>query len=114
MQRGLQTERIILTAPVTTSAPLNSNTNSEIRFAIPSERELKRARRMSYSSSNDGIRKIAFIGDGVEVSQPTNLPFKPPGLQWQGPVCITSRQLEQHRQEKIGKLHKNFKDANLL
>ena len=112
MQPGLQTERIILTAPATTSAPLKSNIDPEIRFPIPSERELKRARRMSYSSSNEGIRKIAFLGDGVAVSQPNDLPFKPPGLQWKGSPCITNRQLEKQKEERIEKLYKGFKDAN--
>ena len=67
---------------------------------------------MAYSTSNVGIRKIDITCDGVEVSQPTNLPFKPLDLQWQGSLCITNRQLEKQKEERIGKLHKGFKDAN--
>ena len=88
-------------------------TDPQIRFPIPSEKELRRSRRMCKSTSAEGSRTIRFTGDGAEVTQPTNLPFKPPGLKWQGSACITTRQLEQQRLEKIRKLHKSFKDANL-
>ena len=66
---------------------------------------------MCKSTSAEGSRTIDFIGVSAEVSQPNNLPFKPPGFKWKRSACITSRQLEQ-RQGKIEKLHKSFKDAD--
>ena len=110
----MATERLVIGgASTVSSAPLPGNPDPEVRFPIPNERDLRRLSRRCKSTTDEGTRKIGFTGDGAEVSQPTNLPFKPPGLQWKGLACITNRQLEKERQEKIGKPQAICKDAKL-
>ena len=80
----------------------------ERRFPIPSENELRQKRRQSQSSINisQPTRTIKFTGDGREVTYATNLPFQPPGLNWRGNFAVTSSQLNQQREHRIGQ-HKN-------
>ena len=48
-------------------------------------------------------RTIKFTGDGAEVTYATDLPFEPPGLQWNGGRSITSRQLQEEREHMVDK-----------
>ena len=105
LQLGLDTERIILSAPqMVHGSTLNLNQDPKIRFPIPNEREMRQQKRRANSAHSHQARKIAFNGDGAEVRQPKNLPFKPPGLQWQGSPSLTTRQLEEQREKRIGQL----------
>lgn len=63
-----------------------------VRGPIPNEREIKHQKLE--------LRKIRFSGEGSEVRQPSSLPFKPPGLQWNGAPSITTRQLLEQRKTK--------------
>ena len=76
----MSTEKIILTTPEFGTGPIFGNPDPEIRFALPNERQLKQASRRGYSTNNEGTRKIGFNGNGAEVSQLINLPFRPSGL----------------------------------
>ena len=68
----------------------------ETRFPVPNERRI-RTRNMSdggSSTNNVATRDIQYRGTGHEVSQPTNLPFSPPGLTWRGHPAVTLSQLQ--------------------
>ena len=92
LQPGLVSERVVLsTHIINASGGINSNPNPHVKFPIPNERELRVAKRRAYSINNSGTRKTAFFGNGFEVRQPSNLPFKPPSLQWQGSPCLITR-----------------------
>ncbi|CAH9120687.1 unnamed protein product [Cuscuta epithymum] len=69
-----------------------------VRFAIPNEKETREAARAEKQLDVPTYRTIPFKGDGTQVQSPANLPFKPPGLQWNGNEAITSRQLLQKMQ----------------
>lgn len=60
------------------------NSDPVVRGPIPNEREINREKL--------NFRQIRFVGEGSEVRQPSSLPFKPPGLQWNGGSSITTRQ----------------------
>ncbi|EEF33095.1 conserved hypothetical protein [Ricinus communis] len=77
--------------------PLPTKPDLEVKYAIPDERELRKEKQASKISNITGSRKIVFIGDGTKVSFATDMPFKAPGLQWQGNPCMTTRQLEEQR-----------------
>ena len=80
-----------------------------IRFAIPNEKEIRQANNNAKASRlNKGTRTIAFIGDGAEPTFPSDLPFKPLGLQWKGTPSITRRQLNEHREGMVGRLKNTF------
>ena len=76
----------------------------ERRFPIPSETELRQNRRQTQSSMNisQPTRTIKFTGDGSEVTYATDLPFQAPGLYWRGHSAVTSSQLNQQREHRIG------------
>ena len=84
------------------SSVVTGATDPVIRFPIPNERDLRKAKRSSATFAGD-IRSINFTGDGSHVRFATELPFKPPGLQWNGGPAITTRQLQQQSQERVHK-----------
>ncbi|CAH9131929.1 unnamed protein product [Cuscuta epithymum] len=69
-----------------------------VRFAIPNEKDIRGAARAEKQLDVSSYRTIPFKGDGTEVHNPANLPFQPPGLQWNGNAAISSRQLLQKMQ----------------
>ncbi|CAH9086098.1 unnamed protein product [Cuscuta europaea] len=69
-----------------------------VRFAIPNEKDIRGAARAEKQLDVPTYRTIPFKGDGTEVHNPTNLPFQPPGLQWNGNAAISSKQLLQKMQ----------------
>ena len=97
-QPGQHSERVITSG---SHHVIDPNT----RFAIPNERELKRAKRQAGPSSF--TRAISFTVDGTKVTCASNLPFTAPGLQWNGGPSISSRQLEDQREKMIGKRKQN-------
>ncbi|KAL6579117.1 hypothetical protein OROMI_009333 [Orobanche minor] len=89
---GFASQRVIIEGERSTdSTPHDSD--PIIRGPIPNGRVIKR-----------NFRHINFSGEGSEVRRPGALPFKPPGLQWNGSPCVTSNQLLQQRD--IRKSHK--------
>ena len=106
MQPGLLSERLI-----SQDDTHNSNQESQrssTKFLIPSESELRRAKRQARSLSSKVSRHIAFKGDGSEVLTPKELPFKPPGLQWQDQPCLTTSQLQAQTEQRRGQIEKKI------
>nr|XP_016487280.1 PREDICTED: uncharacterized protein LOC107807429 [Nicotiana tabacum] len=51
-----------------------------------------------------GIRKINFKGDETGVNIPTNLPYSPKKVTWKGNAAMTSNQLVEKNENRVGKL----------
>lgn len=66
-----------------------------VRFAIPNEREIRQTMRKE--------RIIRFNGEGSEVRQVGELPFKAPGLKWKGAPSITTSQLTDERDARMAR-----------
>ena len=108
IQPGQESERMVYSAEYGIGAgPISADIDPEIRFAIPNEKELRQARSKDKACCNKEVRKIAFLGDGAEPTFPTELPFKAPGMQWNGSPSITMRQLNQQREGMIGRVMNN-------
>ncbi|EEF41456.1 conserved hypothetical protein [Ricinus communis] len=76
----MDTKRIITQAHPNKSQSIHANTEHVVRYSIPNEKELRHA------------------------IMPKDLPFKALGLQWQGAPCLTTRQLQEEREQMIGRL----------
>lgn len=64
----------------------------ETRFPIPNHTELRKD--SIHTPSNEAaLRKIQFKGDGSTSTTPSDLPFSPPGLMWNGQPAITTSSL---------------------
>ncbi|KAH6792680.1 hypothetical protein C2S52_003157 [Perilla frutescens var. hirtella] len=74
--------------------------NMILNYPIPNERELRQTTQTSRGLRSTGSRKITFIGDGSNSTAVGQLPFKPPGLKWNGKRSITTTQLENEREKK--------------
>ena len=98
-QPGLQSEHVISPSVNISEATFPSaSTDPQTRFPIPNERQI---RRQNAPPSGNASRKILFQGDPSKVHFSTDLPFKPPGLQWQGVPAVTTRQLQEDVQNKL-------------
>lgn len=67
-------------------------TDPMVRFAILNEREIRQAKRKEMINS--------FNGEGSEMRQDGELPFKAPGLKCKRAPCITTSQLLDERELK--------------
>ncbi|CAH9137394.1 unnamed protein product [Cuscuta epithymum] len=83
--------------------PLGHDPDVSVRFVIPNEREIRATGRVVDKQVDvPAYRTISFKGDGANVINPTNLPFQPPGLQWNGKKAVTARHLLKKLQKKKG------------
>lgn len=64
----------------------------ETRMPIPNEREMTRTSN-SIPPTAPGTRTIKYQGDGSTTLTPSQLPFNPPGLKWNGQPAITTSTL---------------------
>ncbi|XP_060179588.1 uncharacterized protein LOC132609557 [Lycium barbarum] len=51
-----------------------------------------------------GTRKISFITDESGVSLPTNLPYSSRKISWNGKAAMTSKQLLEEKEKRLGKM----------
>ena len=77
-------------------------TDPVTKFPIPCKRDLRKDRnksRAATSSTSTASRYINFTGEGSEVTFATNFPFQPLSLHWNGTPGITTRQLQQKKEQ---------------
>lgn len=104
MQLGLELEKNVHQGDTIGDQRLSANPDPMVRFAIPNERQFKNSKQDFKISRSSRTRKITFVGDGANVRMPSSeLPFKAPGLQWQGSSCLTTRQLQEQKNQMIKK-----------
>ncbi|KAH6767403.1 hypothetical protein C2S52_018386 [Perilla frutescens var. hirtella] len=91
---GMANEVVVSLGENTSQTSMVIDVDPQTRYPIPNERELKNKDKHHAPCSASATRKIKFVGDGLEVTPATNLPFKAPGLQWMGGPSITLSQLQ--------------------
>lgn len=92
-----------------TNESLPHSSDPNLTFPIPNEREYRVEKIQGVgqtSSTTQSNRRIGIRVVGGPINT-TSMPIQPPGLQWRGQNCITSRQLEEMKQlRKSQKLSK--------
>ena len=80
----------------------NDEANPPLMPMSISEAKTRFIRQMQVGEAT-GTRRIGFVGDASGVSKPTNLPFSPRGITWQGNTAVTRNKLQKMAKLKTRK-----------